>query len=58
MAGPSKLELYLEELKALVTDPIHKTLLSAYTGDTPKKSVELELDRLLIEVLKSEHRQD
>ena len=54
MTEPSRLELYLEELKALVTDPIHKRLLSAYTGDEPKESVELELDRLLIEVLKSE----
>ena len=54
MTELSRLELYLEELKALVTDPIHKRLLAAYTGDKPKKSVELELDRLLIEVLKSE----
>lgn len=54
MTEPSRLELYLEELKALVTDPIHKRLLAAYTGDNPKESVELELDRLLIDVLKSE----
>jgi hypothetical protein len=54
MIESSRLELYLQELKALVTDPIHKRLLSAYTGDEPKESVELELDRLLIEVLKSE----
>jgi len=54
MAESLRLELYLEELKALVTDPIHKRLLSAYIGDEPKESVELELDRLLIEVLKSE----
>jgi len=58
MDGPSRLELYLEELKKLVTDPTHKTLLSAYTGDRPKESVELELDRLLIEVLRSEDKQD
>ena len=54
MIESSRLELYLQELKALVTDPIHKRLLSAYTGDEPKESVELELDRLLTEVLKSE----
>ena len=54
MIESSRLELYLQELKALVTDPIHKRLLSAYTGDDPKESVELELDRLLIEVLESE----
>lgn len=57
MASPSRLDLYLEELKALVTDPIHKTLLSAYTGDKPKEAVELELDRLLIEILRSEDKQ-
>ena len=54
MTEPSRLELYLEELKELVTDRIHKRLLAAYRGDRPKQSVELELDRLLIEVLKSE----
>jgi len=54
MTERSRLELYLEELKALVKDPVHKRLLAAYTGDEPKNSVELELDRLLLEVLKSE----
>jgi len=54
MTELSRRELYLKELDALVTDPVHKRLLAAYTGDEPKKSVELELDRLLIEVLKSE----
>jgi len=54
MTEPSKLELYLEELKTLVTDPIHKRLLAAYTGDDPKDSVERELDQLLIEVIESE----
>jgi len=54
MTEPSRLELYLKELDALVTDPIHKGLLAAYTGDDPKESVELELDRLLIDILKSE----
>jgi hypothetical protein len=54
MAEPSRLELYLEELKELVTDPVHKRLIAAYTGDQPKESVELELNRLLIEVLRRE----
>jgi hypothetical protein len=54
MGELSRLELYLKELEALVKDPIHKRLLAAYTGDEPKESVERELDRLLIEVLKSE----
>ena len=58
MAETSRLDLYLEELKALVTDPIHQTLISAYTGDRPKESVELELDRLLIDVIRSEDTQD
>ena len=54
MTELSRLELYLKELEELVTDPIHKRLLAAYTGDKPKESVELELNRLLIEVLRSE----
>jgi hypothetical protein len=54
MTELSRLELYLKELDALVTDPINKRLLAAYTGDEPKESVESELDQLLIEVLKSE----
>jgi len=54
MTELSRLEIYLEEIKELVTDPIHKRLLAAYTGDKPKESVELEIDRLLIQVLESE----
>ena len=54
MTEPSKLEIYLEELKTLVTDPVHKRLLAAYTGDNPKYSVERELDQLLIEVIQRE----
>jgi hypothetical protein len=54
MTELSRLQLYLQELKELVKDPIHKRLLAAYIGDKPKESVELELDQLLIEVLKGE----
>ena len=54
MTEQSRLETYLEELKALAADPIHKALLAAYTGDKPKESVERELNRLLIEVLQRE----
>ena len=54
MTEPSRLELYLDELKTLTTDPIHKILLAAYTGDQPKESVERELNRLLTEVLQRE----
>ena len=37
MTELSRLELYLEELEELVTDPIHKRLLAAYTGDKPSQ---------------------
>jgi hypothetical protein len=53
-ARPSRLEVCLEELKTLATEPIHETLLAAYTGDERKESVERKLNRVLIDVLKRE----
>lgn len=50
----SRLEQYLKDLDALTKDPIHKLLIAAYNGDNPKKSMEQELGRLLIQVVKRE----
>jgi hypothetical protein len=49
-----KLQKYLQELSEQTTNPIHKRLISAYTGDNPKESVENELSKILSEVLKNE----
>jgi len=48
------LEQYLKDLDALTTDSIHKLLIGAYNGDNPKKSMEQELGRLLMQVVKRE----
>jgi len=50
----SRLEQYLKDLDALTTDPIHKLLIAAYTGDNPKESMEQELGRLLSQVVNRE----
>ncbi len=54
MPEPSRLEQYMKELDALTTDPIHKRLIAAYTGDNPKESMELELGKLLSQVVNRE----
>ncbi len=54
MPETSRLELYLKELSELAEDPIHKKLIAAYTSDNPKKSMEIELGRILNQVLKDE----
>jgi hypothetical protein len=54
MTDLSKLEKYSKELAELTEDPIHKRLITAYTGDNPKASMEAELSRILDEVMKHE----
>lgn len=56
MTKPSRLELYLEGLKAVVTGPMRKSLLATHTGYEAKESVERKLNQLLIESLKREDR--
>jgi hypothetical protein len=51
----SRLEEYLDELKENVKDPIHLRLLKAYQGIDPVDSMEVELGKILLEVLKSEN---
>ena len=50
----SRLEQYLKDLDNLTTDPVHKLLIAAYKGVHPKESMEQELGRLLMQVVKRE----
>jgi len=54
MTDTSRSEEYLKELTELTENPIHKQLISAYTGDNPKKSIELELGQILLDMLEHE----
>ncbi|MGR3309849.1 MAG: hypothetical protein ACUZ77_03655 [Candidatus Brocadiales bacterium] len=54
MDNISRLQQYLKELAELTTEPIHKRLISAYMGNNPKESMEVELVRILSEVMKHE----
>jgi len=45
---------YLEELTESVSDPFHIRIINAYSGKNPVESMESELRKILIEVLKSE----
>ena len=50
----SSLQTHLNELTEKVTNPLHKRLIQAYKGSDPKKSMEDELGRILVEVLYGE----
>ena len=50
----SSREEYLDELLAELSDPIHKQLIQAYRGNDPVQSMESELGKILMEVLKRE----
>jgi hypothetical protein len=45
---------FLAELLQGVTDPIHRRLIEAYQGDDPVQSMESELCKILMEVLRHE----
>jgi hypothetical protein len=47
-------EKYLDELLAELSAPVHKRLIEAYQGDDPVQSMESELGKILIEVLRCE----
>jgi len=47
-------EKYLDELLEELSDPVHKRLIEAYQGDDPVQSMESELGKILIEVLRCE----
>ena len=54
MTYTSRLEQYLNELAELTEDSVHKQLITAYTGDNPKKSMEMVLGLILSELVKHE----
>ena len=50
----SRCEEFLDELQKEVSDPLHRRLIQAYRGDNPVQSMESELSKILIEVLRGE----
>ena len=51
----SSREEYLDELLAELSDPVHKRLIQAYRGNDPVQSMESELEKILMEVLRCEN---
>lgn len=50
----SQIQVFLEELKQEISNPLHRRLLEAYTGQNPVQSMEIELRKILLEALQSE----
>lgn len=50
----SSREEYLDELLAELSDTVHKRLIKAYRVDDPVQSMESELGKILMEVLRRE----
>jgi hypothetical protein len=50
----SRLEEFLDELQEKISDPIHLRLIKAYQGIDPVVSMETELGKILMEVVKNE----
>jgi len=45
---------YLTELLNEILDPNHKRMIQAYQGDDPVNAMEIELGKLLLEILNRE----
>jgi len=50
----SRREEFLDELQRELSDPLHRRLIQAYRGDDPVQSMESELAKILLEVLRRE----
>ncbi len=50
----SRTEEFLDELHRELSDPLHRRLIEAYRGDAPVQSMESELAKILLEVLRRE----
>jgi len=50
----SRREEFLDELQRELSDPLHRRLIQAYQGDDPVQSMESELAKILLEVLRHE----
>lgn len=46
----------LGELLSQTTDPVHKRIISAYAGEDPVVSMEGELAKILLEIMKDENK--
>ena len=52
--SPSQSEKFLSELLEEISDPIHKRIIMAYQDSDPIHSMEIELGKILLEVLSHE----
>ena len=50
----SRREKFLGELQRELSDSLHRRLIQAYRGDDPVQSMESELAKILLEVLRRE----
>jgi hypothetical protein len=50
----SRREEFLDELQSELSDPLHRRLIQVYWGDDPVQSMESELAKILLEVLRRE----
>jgi hypothetical protein len=50
----SRSKEFLSELLEEITDPIHKRIIKTYQGDDPVHSMEIELGKILLEILTRE----
>jgi hypothetical protein len=53
--SPSRVNEFLEDLLKELEDPIHQRIINAYQGIDPVGSMETELGKILLEVIKSEN---
>ena len=53
----SSVRKHLDNLLNKLPDPVHKRIIRAYRGDNPTKSMESELQQILMEVLSRESQE-
>jgi hypothetical protein len=54
MEAGQNIQKYVQDLANKSTDNIHKRLINSYQGDNAKQSLEMELGRILEEVINRE----
>lgn len=52
-----KIQEYKKELLDLVTDPVLKQIIEAYSFPNPVDQMETELDKILLEILNEENKE-
>jgi len=53
-----KIQEYKKELLDLVTDPVLKKIIEAYSFPNPVNQMETELDKILLEILNEENKEN